>query len=61
MGENTGQALQVDVKQVPVGTTMRPGSGLKVAEEEEEEVEVVVVVDSIDSPLKAWGCVIHDF
>ena len=42
---------------------MRPGSGLKVAEEEEEEEEVVVVVvvDSIDGPLKARGCFIHDF
>ena len=42
---------------------MRPGSGLKVAEEEEEEEEgvVVVVVDSIDGPLKVWGCVIPDF
>ena len=31
-------------KQVPVGTTMRPGSGLMVAEEEEEVVLVVVGV-----------------
>ena len=28
-------------KRVPVGTTMRPGSGLMVAEEEEEEAVVV--------------------
>ena len=40
---------------------MRPGSGLKVAEEEEEEEgeEKEVVVDSIDAPYKAWGCVIY--
>ena len=31
------------VKQVPVRTTMRPGSGFMVAEEEEEEEEEVVV------------------
>ena len=46
-------------KQVPLGTTMRPGSGLKLAEEEEEEEDDVVVVDSIDSPHEAWGCVIY--
>ena len=31
-------------KQVPVGTMMRPGSGLIVAEEEQEEEVVVVAV-----------------
>ena len=36
---------------------MRPGSGLKIADEEEE----VVVVDSIDGPHEAWGCVIYLF
>ena len=30
-------------QQVPVGTTMRPGSGLKVAEEEEVVVDHLVV------------------
>ena len=55
-----------NLKQVSVGTTMHPGSGLMVAEEEKEEVvvEVVVVVvvvvvgvvGSIDSPNEAWGC-----
>ena len=37
-------------EQVSVGTTMLPGSGLKVAGEEEEEEKKVVVVDSIDGP-----------
>ena len=32
------------IEQVPVGTTMRPGSRLTVAEEEEEEQEEEVVV-----------------
>ena len=50
-------SMKVPYKQVPVGTTMRPGSGLRVAEEE----EVVVVVGSIDSPHEAWGCVIYWF
>ena len=35
-------------KQDSGGTTMRPGSGLMVAEEEVEEEEQVVVVDNID-------------
>ena len=34
---------KISVKQVPVGTTMRPGSRLMVAERKEE-----VVVDSVD-------------
>ena len=42
-------------KQVPVGTTMRPGRRLMEAEEKEE----VAVVDSIDGPHEAWGCVIY--
>ena len=38
-------------KQVSVGTTMRPGSRLMVA----EEGEVVMVLDIIDGPHEAWG------
>ena len=46
---------------MPVGATMRPGSGMKVAEEEEgeEEEEEEEVVDSIDGPHEAWGRVIY--
>ena len=51
-------------EQVPVGTTMRPGSGLMIGKEESVVVVVVVVmvmgvVDSIDGSHKAWGCVIY--
>ena len=41
-------------KQVPVETTMRPVSGLRVAEEED-----MVVVDSMDGPHDACGWVIY--
>ena len=37
---------------------MRPGSGLRVAEEE-DVVVVLGVVGSIDDPHEAWECVIY--
>ena len=58
-------------KQVPVGTTTRPGSRLKVAEEEEEEEdekeeeeedgEEVVVVNSIDGHIRLGDVLSIDF
>ena len=37
-------SIMHQLKQVPVGTTMRPSSRLRVEEEEEEEEEKVVMV-----------------
>ena len=56
-----------EIKEVPVGATMRPGNDLMVAEEaKEEEVAMVAmvvvggaVVDNIDCPHEAWRCVIY--
>ena len=44
------------LNKVPVGTTMRQGSRLIVAEEVVERM--VGLVDNIAGPHEAWGCVI---